>query len=209
MVALDIAFFVLSLVSLFSIINPLSAATVFISITQSNTLKEKRAMAKKSVLIAAIVLVFFALAGNYILQFYSITLEAFRIAGGILIGYVGFEMLNYGKKTFKTKKEEREAVLKKDVSIIPLAIPMMSGPGAITTSIVLMSQTQNIIQILMVLLAIVVVYGITYPVLYEANYYDKLLGENGRSVVEKITGFIVLVIGVQFVINGIMGLSGI
>ena len=61
----------------------------------------------------------------------------------------------------------------------------------------------------MVLLAIVVVYGITYPVLYEANYYDKLLGENGRSVVEKITGFIVLVIGVQFVINGIMGLSGI
>ena len=208
MAILDIAFLVLSFVSLFSIINPLSAATVFMSITQSNTLKEKHAMAKKSVFIAAIVLIFFALAGNYILQFFSITLDAFRIAGGVLIGYIGFEMLNYGKKHFKNKKEEREAVLKKDVSIVPLAIPLMSGPGAITTSIVLMSQTQNISQILMIILAIVIVYSITYPVLYEANYYNKLLGENGRSVVEKIMGFIVLVIGVQFIINGIKGIVG-
>ncbi|MEK6923250.1 MAG: NAAT family transporter, partial [Nanoarchaeota archaeon] len=136
MATLDIAFLVLSLASLFSIINPLSAATVFMSITKSNTLKEKHAMAKKSVFIAAVILIFFALAGNYILQFFSITLEAFRIAGGLLIGYIGFEMLHYGKKPFKSKKEEREAVLKKDVSIVPLAIPMMSGPGAITTSIV-------------------------------------------------------------------------
>jgi len=206
MVVLDIAFFVVAFSSFFTIINPLSTASVFVSITGNNTKEEKKRIARKASAVAALVLIVFGLVGSFVLSFFSITLEAFRIAGGILIAGVGFQMLHARTTQFKSKKEEKEVMEKDDVSIIPLAIPMMSGPGAMTTAIVLMSQASGVAQTGFVILAALVVCLLTYIILSRAFMVQKFMGESGRDVVDRVMGLIVLVVGVQFVISGVEGL---
>lgn len=200
------AFFIAAFSSLFTIINPFSAASVFLSITRGDSIEKRRKMAKKASIAAAITLVVFALAGNYILNFFGITVDAFRIAGGLIIGGIGLKMLNSGRQHFRTEEEKREARIKEDVSIMPLAIPMMSGPGAMTTALVLMRETQGAFDIATLVFSIILVCVICYFVISRAHYIDRRLGETGRHVTERIMGLIVLVVGVQLIINGVEGL---
>ena len=203
---INIAFFLAAFSSLFTIINPFSAATLFLSITRYDSKQKKRVMARKASFTAAIVLIVFALAGNYILNFFGITVDAFRIAGGIIIGSIGLNMINAKREILHTEKEKKEAVTKEDVSIIPLAIPMLSGPGAMTTSLVLMRETNSFIDSATLIFAIIIVCLLSYFILSRADYIGRYLGETGKHVTERIMGLIVLVVGVQFVINGIGGL---
>jgi len=203
---LELAFFVAAFSSLFTIINPLSAAALFISITRFNSKRKKMAMARKASFTAAAVLIVFALAGNYILNFFGITVDAFRIAGGIIIGSIGLKMINAKREHLHTEKERKEAVTKEDISIIPLAIPMLSGPGAMTTSLVLMREASGVFDVATLLFAIIVVCLLSYFILSRADYIDRYLGETGRQVTDRIMGLIVLIVGVQLVINGIEGL---
>ena len=203
---INIAFFLAAFSSLFTIINPFSAATLFLSITRYDSKQKKMAMARKASFTAAIVLIIFALAGNYILNFFGITIDAFRIAGGIIIGSIGLNMINAKRENLHTEKEKKEAVTKEDVSIIPLAIPMLSGPGAMTTSLVLMRETNSFIDSATLIFAIIIVCLLSYFILSRADYIGRYLGETGKHVTERIMGLIVLVVGVQFVINGIGGL---
>ena len=203
---INIAFFIAAFSSLFTIINPFSAATIFISITRFDSRRKKMAMARKACLTAAIVLVVFALAGNYILNFFGITVDAFRIAGGIIIGSIGLSMINAKRDHLRTEKEKNEAVTKEDVSIIPMAIPILSGPGAMTTSLVLMREANSVIDAATLIFAIIIVCLLSYFILSRADYIGKYLGETGKHVTERIMGLIVLIVGVQFVINGIEGL---
>jgi multiple antibiotic resistance protein len=196
-------FFVAAFSSLFTIINPISAASVFISITEGDTKKKREYIAKKASITAAIVLVIFALVGNFILSFFGITIHAFMIAGGIIVASIGYKMVTAQREYFHNPKEHKEAVAKDDVSIIPLAIPMLSGPGAMTTSIVLMGETNGLFQIALLFLAIITVCLLTLVILRNAYRIDKYLGINGRKVVERIMGLIVLVVGIQFIVNGI------
>ncbi|MBL7055813.1 MarC family protein [Candidatus Woesearchaeota archaeon] len=201
-----LAFFIASFSALFTIINPFSTASVFLSITKGDKEHKRDQMAKKACMTAATVLIVFALIGTFILQFFSITVEAFRIAGGIIVSIVGIRMV-YAKRTIlHTEKERKESLEKEDVSVIPLAIPMLSGPGAMTTVIVLMSESPNYINKGIVLVAILIVCLLSYIVLSKASIIDKYLGETRRRVIDRIMGLIVLVVGVQFVINGVEGL---
>ena len=127
--------------NLFLIIDPIGCLPIFIAITKDNTKKERRAMIRRAVIIAFLVLVFFAIVGHPLLSYFAIGTPAMRIAGGILLFIIGIEML-YGRvsRTETTEKEEEEAVEKEDVSITPLAIPFLAGPGAIT-AVVLFSGT--------------------------------------------------------------------
>ena len=204
--AFNLAFFMLAFSSLFTIISPISTSSVFITITPKNSKKEKLQMAKKASITAALVLIVFGLAGNYILSFFNITLEAFRIAGGILVAGVGLQMLHTGKKYFRSEEEEKEAIRKDDVSIIPLAIPLMSGPGAMTTTIVLIGKSSGLTGVATVIFAIVLVCWLAYLILSRASIIERYLDRNSRQVIEKLMGLIVLVIGVQFIINGLQEL---
>jgi len=202
-----VGFFIASFVSLFTIMNPFSTATVFHNISSGNTKAEKKFMAKRATVIAAVVLIVFTFLGAYILDFFSVTMEAFRIAGGILVFGVGYKMISTGKEHFSSDKEEKHAVDKEDVSIIPLAIPMLSGPGAMTTALVLMNDAGGeIFSVLSIILSILIVCVISYIALINANALDSFLGETGTRVTDKILGLIVLVIGIQFVINGVKAL---
>ena len=203
---INVAFFIVAFSSLFTIINPFSAAPLFLSITRYDSKQKKVAMARKASFTAAIVLIVFALAGNYILNFFDITVDAFRIAGGIIIGSIGLSMINAKRDYLHTEKEKKEAVSKEDVSIIPMAIPMLSGPGAMTTSLVLMREANSVIDAATLIFAIIIVCLLSYFILSRADYIGRYLGETGKHVTERIMGLIVLVVGVQFVINGIEGL---
>lgn len=204
-----ISFFGIAFIALITIMNPFSTASIFIAITKGETKKKRKLIAKKACTTAALVLLTFALAGNLILFFFGITVDAFRIAGGILVTQVGFGMLksiNDGNESIRTK----EAAKKEDVTLIPLAIPMLSGPGAMTTAIVLMGEAggwkeANFLLVGSLVLAIISVSIISYFILRQSLMIDKYLGKNELAVIDKILGLIVLVIGIQFIINGVIG----
>lgn len=186
--------------------NPFSTASVFLTMAIGNTDKEKRLMAQKATLVSAALLIVFAFLGRYILQFFSITIEAFMVAGGILVALAGFRMLNSGKKHFRNKQEELEAIEKDDISIIPLAIPMLAGPGSLTTAIVFMGRATDFTQYMIVIASILLVCFIAYILLAESKYIQRALGAAGQQVIDKVLGLIVVVVGIQFIINGISGL---
>jgi|APSaa5957512576_1039674.scaffolds.fasta_scaffold19480_3 multiple antibiotic resistance protein len=201
-----ISFFIAAFIALFTIMNPFSTALVFHSLSKGDSRKERIRTAKRASITAAVTLILFAFFGNYILDFFSVTIDAFKIAGGILIFGVGYSMVKGSKKHFSTEKEEKHANTKEDISIIPLAIPMLSGPGAMVTAIVLMEGTKNhVFSALSIILAIILVCILSYIFLRKANSIDKYLGETGVKVTDKILGLLVLVIGIQFVLNGLTG----
>ncbi|MFT4303030.1 MAG: MarC family protein [Candidatus Woesearchaeota archaeon] len=210
-----LSIFIASFSALFTIMNPISTASIYLTITKNNTLKEKRKIAKKAAIAAFIVLLSFALAGNLILIFFGITVDAFRIAGGLLITKVGFGMLsskNDGREQITEEKDmEKEAIQKEDVSLVPLAIPMLSGPGAMTTAIVLMNETggwkaTSIWYVIALIAAILTVCIVSYIILRQSVVVQKYIGKNEQAVIDKIMGLIVLVVGIQFIINGIIGI---
>ena len=115
-------------------------------------------------------------------------------------------MLKEKPQHFNSKKHEKENIQKSDVSIIPLAIPMMSGPGALTVAIVLMNQASGVFNMLALVLAIILVCVIAYFLMREAKYIHKVLGETGQDIADKLIGLIILVVGIQFIINGVQGI---
>ncbi len=199
------AFFLATFSSLFTIVNPFSAAFLFTSITEDDSREKKILMARKAAIVSAIVLIVFAFGGNIILNFFGITIDAFRIAGGLLVARVGLSMTRSTHKQIKSDKEKQEAIEKEDISVIPMAIPMLSGPGAMTTAIVLMSGAENVYHVSAIVLAILVVCLLSYIILAKADIIQNKLGRTGKNVVDKILGLIVMVVGVQFIINGLKG----
>jgi len=197
-------------ISLFTIINPFSTASVFHTLTKGDSLKKNKAVAKKACIIAVGVMIFFIFLGDYVLHFFSISIEAFKIASGILIFGIGYKMISSGNRTLESDEEKANAKSKEDISIIPLAIPMMSGPGAIATGLILVEsalELGSVVAVASLVVSVVVIMIIAYFLLINAHVLDKVLGENGVRVIDKLLGLIVLVIGVQFVINGIGGLG--
>jgi len=202
-----ITFFLAAFVSLFTIINPFSTASVFHALSKGNSKKENKRIAKKATITAVFVLIFFIFLGDYVLNLFNVSLEAFKIASGILVFGVGYKMISSGNRHFRTPEEEKHAHQKDDVSIIPLAIPMLSGPGAIATSLVLMENASgNIPSIFSIIVSIILVCLIAYFLLIKAHAIDKYLGKTGITVIDKVLGLIVLVVGVQFILSGLGGI---
>ncbi|MFT4343723.1 MAG: MarC family protein, partial [Candidatus Woesearchaeota archaeon] len=199
-----ITFFFIAYTSIFTIMNPFVSTSVFLSITKGDSKASKRMQARKAAITAALVLMIFGVAGNLIFSFFSITLDAFLIAGGLIIAQIGFNMLK-DREVIKEPQEE-EAVIKKDVSITPLAIPMMSGPGAIATSLVITSRAESVIDLFAFFAAVIAVCITAYFIISRSAVIHKVLGENGAKAADKILGLIVLVMGVQLIINGVSGL---
>lgn len=197
-------------ISLFTIINPFSTASVFHTITKKDSLKKNKAVARKACVTAVGIMVFFIFFGEYVLHFFSISIEAFKIASGLLVFAIGYKMINSGNRHVESDEEKAHAESKEDISIIPLAIPMMSGPGAIATGLVLMEsalELGSVFAVASLVVSVVMIMVIAYFLLINAHVLDRVLGENGTRVIDKLLGLIVLVMGVQFIINGIGGLG--
>lgn len=197
------AFALLCFTSLLAIINPLSATPMYLALTQGYSAERRRQTLRSAILTAFLVLVVFALLGGTIFQLFGITLDAFRIAGGIIFFGIGTDMLQAKRSRVKaTEEEEAEAATKEAVGITPLGIPMITGPGAITTVMVLMTQANTVPRVATVFVATVAVLAIAYVVLGAAPRILHFFGQTGLNVMTRIMGLLVTVIGVQFIIDG-------
>lgn len=200
----SLAFAVLAFTSLLAIINPIGAIPMFIAATSDLTDKQRAATLRRGIFTGIAILFFFGVLGTYILMFFGVTTYAFRIAGGIIFFGIGSDMLEARRARGKaTKKEEEEAEHKQDIGIIPLGIPMLAGPGAISTIITLTAQAGKPIEFVSVYAAIVAVMVVTWIVLQVAPKLVFKVGRTGLNVMTRLMGLLVMVIGIQFIIDGV------
>ena len=187
--------------SLFTITSPLSTMPVFLTMTQSLDEKGRRAVAIRSTLVACCALLLFVLAGQFLFKFFGISTNGFRIVGGIIIFRIGFDMLQAKYTPMNLRKEEIKEYAN-DVSVAPLGIPLLCGPGAIANAIVLMQEAHSFEMKPALIVAIVLVYVVTFCLLRWAGQLVKFIGETGNNVMMRLMGLILMVIAVECFVSG-------
>lgn len=200
---MDIAYVISTFIGILAIVNPFGNISFFTSLTQGFSLEEKKQVISKAVISATVTLIIFGLLGSYIFKLFSITIPAFRIAGGLLLFRVAFSML-YGSTpgTKSTSEEKQESLERSMVGVIPMAIPMLAGPGAISTVMLYVSEG-NLNELLIVFTSIFVTMFITYVLLRNADRIFSKIGRVGSLAISRIMGLILAAVAVQFLINGI------
>jgi multiple antibiotic resistance protein len=194
----------LAFTSLIAIVNPISVVPMYVAMTASYDRARRIATLRRAILTGFIVMLSFAILGGAILRFFGITTAAFQIAGGILFFGIGWDMLQVRRSRVRTTEEEEVAgAAKEDVGIIPLGFPGLVGPGTITTVIALQSQARGIPDRVGIYISIVLVAIISWAVLAAAPFVVRRMGPTGMNVFTRMMGLLVMVIGAQFVINGV------
>lgn len=198
--------FLIAFGALFSIINPLGTVPVFVGLTQEHAKKERAKIAFWTALDVLIILFLSFFAGQYILSFFGITLNALKIAGGLIITSSGFALLT-GKfrehKGMKRKRVQEDIHNRDAISLTPLAIPMLAGPGTISLLITYNQEYTLTKDVLIILSAVLLVTIAIYLILKSAHFIVKFLGASGINALSRIIGFIVISIGVQYIISSV------
>lgn len=185
--------------SLLTIIDPLAAAPLFVTMTSKEDAKARRRIALRACLVALGLLLLFAIGGKLIFSAFGITIEAFRIAGGILFFAMAMPML-LGSERAERDRDDAPAA---DPSIVPLGMPIIAGPGAISTVMVLMGQSGSALHVVSLVVAVVLVIATTALFLLIAPAIMRVLGRSGVQVVTQVMGLIMCVIGIQFILDGL------
>ena len=201
---INLEFFILCFSSLFTLINPIGIVPIFISITQDYTKKERDIIAFKAVIFSFFILVLFGIIGEFIFSFYNITIHGFRIAGGILLLKISFDMIESKRsRTKTTPKEEKEAEEKSEIAYTPLGIPLIAGPGSIASMMILSSESTNNNKIISLIFALILVLLITFLIFKISKYLSKKFGKLGLRIMQRIMGLILMVISIEFILKGI------
>jgi multiple antibiotic resistance protein len=198
--------FIYLFAALFSVLNPIGTVPIFVGLTMDDDAKERSRISLWTAINVFIILIISFFLGEYVLTFFGISIEALRIAGGIVIATSGFSLLtgNFNKKRGVNKKVESDAQKRNDIALTPLAIPMLAGPGSISLLIAFYHEHHSITDIIFAILAIFAVAVAIFIVLKSAHYLAKILGASGIVAISRIVGFIVIAIGVQYIISSII-----
>lgn len=197
-----ISFGILSFTSFFTLINPFGTMPIFMTMTAQLDSKQRTATAKKASIISFITIVLFAFSGQLLFNFFGISVHSFRIVGGVIFFIMGMDMLQARLEKVKVKDSEVKSYVD-DISITPLAIPMICGPGALTNAIVMMEDADALGKKLVLILTVSIVMLLTYLILYSSSKIIKFLGETGVNVMMRLMGLIVMVIAVEFFFAGL------
>ncbi len=203
--------FISAFITLFVVIDPPGCAPIYAGLTKAATSAQARSMAIRACVIAAIILVIFALFGEQLLAALHIQLDSFRIAGGFMLFWIAFEMV-FEKRT--QRREERAEKVSaspevEDVSVFPMAMPMLAGPGAIAAIMLLMNEAEGTNQTLVVLAALGSVLLLTMIALIAAGPLIRLLGDRVEAVITRLLGVLLAALAAQYVIDGLKGSFGI
>jgi multiple antibiotic resistance protein len=203
--------FISAFITLFVVIDPPGCSPIYAGLTKGASPAQQRGMAIRASFIAAIILLGFALFGEQLLGALHIELDSFRIAGGLMLFFIAFEMV-FEKRT--QRREERAEKIAatpevEDVSVFPMAMPMLAGPGAIAAIMLLMNEAQGTDQTLVVLGALAAVLLITMVALIAAGPLIKLLGDRVEAVITRLLGVLLAALAAQYVIDGLKGSFGI
>jgi multiple antibiotic resistance protein len=196
------AFGLLAFTSLFTLINPLGTMPVFMAMTSELTVEERNHTARKASVVAFFTIIAFALTGQLLFNFFGISVNSFRVVGGVIFFIMGMDMLQARLSQVKIRDNEVKSYVS-DISITPLAIPMICGPGAITSVIVLMEDANTLAKKLVLFGSVFVIILLTWVILYSSSKLIKLLGQTGINVMMRIMGLIVMVIAVEFFFSGL------
>lgn len=203
----DLAFGLTAIASIFAIVDPVGAVPFFAAITEGYSADDKQAVIQQSCIVALLTLLVFGLAGQYIFLAFGFTVPAFQIAGGILLFNIGFEMLHGERpRTKATEKEHAEALERRAVGIVPLGVPLLAGPGAITTVMVYISHpTSDPLDKVFIFAGILAAVLASLVALSYADRIFRRIGRTGTHAISRILGLLLTAIAVQFVINGVLG----
>lgn len=195
-------FALLCLTSFFTLTNPLSIMPIFLTMTDGFSDMERKAIVKRATIVSFITLVMFAVSGQLLFKFFGISTNGFRVVGGVIFFAIGWDMLQARITTVKLKEDEIKTYAK-DISITPLAIPMICGPGSITNAIVLMEEADTFWMQVVLIASIAIVYLLTFIILRAATRINKIIGETGNNVMMRLMGLILMVIAIEFFVSGI------
>jgi multiple antibiotic resistance protein len=198
--------FIFVLTSIFLIVNPIGAAPIYLMITEKEPLARRVRIAKKASLVSLGVLMIFLLFGTWILKLFGINIYSFKIAGGILLLLISINMLYKGNVsgTKGSDSETKKASIdKEDISVVPLAVPLLSGPGSIATVMVISGQYDTVLEKGISILAVIVTCFLIFYILRGAEKLMKLFGATGIKLANRLMGLILSAIAVQFLVDGI------
>ena len=196
-----------TIIALLPVVNPLASAPTFLAITEGDSPAHRLAQLRRACLYMVGILVSFLIGGTFIMNFFGISIPGLRIAGGLLVAGIGSAML-VGKPRGRDPEDpaEEEARAKRDVSFSPLAMPMLSGPGSIAVTVGFTSLARGLLDYAAIILGILIVAGISYATLRLSERITQVIGANGMNALAKVMGFLILCIGIQFVVNGVLGI---
>lgn len=198
---MNLTFFFNSLTSYFVVIDPIGAALIFYSLTLGQSLKQKAKTVIQSSVIALCIIIMFALFGQQLLSALGIEMNSLRIAGGILLFNTAFRMI-----TSEPKPDAPQDVKVTNITVYPLAIPLMAGPGTLTLTVLLMANSSDTIEKVSVILAAFLILLATVTLSVLASKLRKLLGQTGDEIIQRLLGVLLAALAIQFVATGIQGL---
>lgn len=200
----DNSFFLVAFSAIFTIVNPLGALGPFLAMTAGDSQEKRNSTAARACWVSCAVLCGSAAIGMFIFRFFGITLPALKIAGGVLLSFVAMDMINAREsRTRGTEEEQKEGFLKEDIAVFPLGIPLLSGPGSIVSTFILVDRAQTIFQHALIYLSIMLTMFLSYAMLRQAGMLAKWLGQTGINVFSRLMGIALAAIAVQFVLDGV------
>lgn len=202
----SLAFALTAFASLFAIVDPFASLPVYLALTARETEPRRKIIAQRAALTTFVVMSVFGGTGQVLFNFFGISIAAFKVAGGLLLFVVAFEMM-YAKAsaTKSTPEEEEDAASRQDIGLMPIGIPLLSGPGAIASSMMLSSRASHVRDKVVLIVAMAVVSFLTWIVLRSATGIARVLGRTGMNIIARVMGLILAATAAQFVIDGVRG----
>ena len=200
--------FIYLFAALFSVLNPIGTIPIFVGLTMDDDKKERSRISLWTAIDVFIILIISYFIGEYVLKFFGISLDALRIAGGLIIVSSGFSLLTgeFSKTRGINKKVENDVHSRNDISLTPLAIPMLAGPGSMSLLIAFYQEHHTTSEIIYSSLAIFAVSIVIFLILRSAHYLAKILGSSGIVAISRVVGFIVIAIGIQYIVSAIVNI---
>jgi multiple antibiotic resistance protein len=203
-----LTFSLVTLSAVFFVVDPFAAVPMFLAMTRADSPEKRRAMALRASIATFLILAVFSIAGAYIFRTLGISMGAFKMAGGVLLLLMSLDMIRTKQSPARiTQGEVDEGAQKDDIAIVPLAMPLLAGPGSIATVVVLMGRARtghgHWWQVAIVLGAIAVTALASYLILRAASRIDKVLGQSGMSILSRVAGILLAAIAIQFVLDGL------
>ena len=207
MIIESLGFLIYAFTSIFVIVDPVSGAISFISLTSGMTCEEKNKIARKAVSLACFIAPFFAITGSLILNLFNISVDALRIVGGLLLFSIAFDMMHAKiSRESITEEEISHSQEREDIWIFPIGLPLLTGPGTISTAIVLMGGTETVLQKIMILIAILLTFIICLYIFLFSRKIHKFVGYNGMLVFTRLMGLMLGAIAVDLAATGIINI---
>ncbi|AOW08170.1 MarC family NAAT transporter [Flavobacterium gilvum] len=200
--------FIYLFVALFSVLNPIGTVPIFVGLTQNDSKQECSRISLWTSINVFLILIISFFIGKYVLNFFGISIDSLRIAGGLIIVSSGFSLLSgkFNKKRGINKKIENEAQKRNDIALTPLAMPMLAGPGSISLLIAFYQEHNATNELIVASLAIIAIAFTIFIILRSAHYLAQILGASGIVAISRIVGFIVVAIGIQYIVSALINI---